>query len=235
LSNKKANGVAPQLDICRLHWGLCKLANQEGIVEYDLETLRRRIFPDNLLINIKYLLTKLELNNIITLSHSQIKLTLWPPFGCGREAKTERFEREPWHNPDPIQKSYAGKDAAKPKKHEDLISKSGLTGLHYPPAFNAFLQAWPNQPIIPDQKKFAWREWDALERSNSLPDVSLLMLTLKTNPPGPRTWPGTWLRKKPWRKPTPKAACKTCNDERIIYGVRPDGTKGAIPCPKCAQ
>lgn len=202
-------------------------------MEYDLETLRRKIFPDSA-INIKNLLTKLELNNIITIGNNQVKLTPWPPFGCRKDAKTERFEREPWHNPDPVKPSNAEKDAAELKRQGKLISKSGLTGFRFPPAFDAFLLAWPNQPITYDQKKYAWREWDALVRSKMLPDISLIILALKAVPPGPHNWPGTWLKKKAWQKPATKIACATCNDEKIVYGVRPDGTKGAIPCPKCS-
>jgi hypothetical protein len=116
LSNRKGKSDVPQLEICRLHRGLCELANQDGIVEYDLETLRRKIFPD-ILVNIKNLLTELELNNLLTVGHKHVKLTPWPQFGCRKSAtKTERFERDPWHEPDPVQSSNAIRDAAT-KRH----------------------------------------------------------------------------------------------------------------------
>jgi hypothetical protein len=224
---------APQFNICKLHRGLYALANQEGIVDLDLEKIRRAVFPDSET-NVKYLLTKLELNGNIVLNKRYIKLTPWPKIGCAEIAlKNERFEREPWKEPQSIQPPTAGKDAA--KRQERLLSKSGLTGFNYPPAYTTFLKSWPNQPIRYDQNKFAWREWQALDRAQALPDISLLVLILKTSPPGPKTWPGTWLKHRPWKKPHTPIACVTCNDERIIYGTRPDGTKGAVTCPKCTK
>jgi hypothetical protein len=217
-----------QPNICKLHHGLFALANSEGVVDLDAETIARRIFP-NESVNVEMLLTKLELNGNLESANSRIKLVM-PRTGCNQSAtKAERFEREAWTEP---HLTNAVKDT---RKRTKLSKEAGLTGFVYPPSYSAFMKSWPHQPISRDQNKAAWREWQALDRSKSLPDISVLILALKTSPPGPRTWPGTWLKRRPWRKPHIPVKCLVCNDEKVVYGVRPDGTKGAVPCPKCSK
>lgn len=219
----------PQVSICHLHRELYRLANREGILELDLEKLQQIVFPDSA-INLKNMLTKLEKYGEITLGTNFIKLTPWPRIGCRNlSPKTERFDRRLWAEPKAVNPKTAKGDAGRERQ---LICKSGLSRFRFDPAFKAFLQLWP-LPTDRDRRKLARREWDRLSQSNALPDISLIILTLKSFPPGPRTWPHTWLKKRPWKKPRVTPTCPTCHDEKIVYGVRPDGTKGAIPCPKC--
>lgn len=87
-----------QPNICKLHHGLFALANSEGVVDLDAETITRRIFP-NESVNVAMLLTKLELNGNLESANNRIKLVM-PRTGCNQSAtKAERFEREAWTEP----------------------------------------------------------------------------------------------------------------------------------------
>lgn len=223
--------LTPQISICYVHQKLCELADRAGNIDYDPETLRRKILPDHPT-ELKNFLTKLELYGILSIDNNCITLTPWPRLNHRLQIteKSERFERSPCQSPH-CSTSKADRDATTRK--EKLINKSGLRGFYYPPAFKTFLKAWP-QALSHDQRKAAWNEWQTLDRSQALADISLLILALKTYPPAPKMWPHTWLKKRPWKKPADKIVCKTCCDERMIYGTRSDGTKGAIPCPMCS-
>lgn len=227
------------MKLCKLHYGLQTLANSEGIIYEKFETIAAKIFNDSK-IKIEPILTILEKSEILVLEGDPlyIRLLPWPEFGQRESATKGDCLRESYsNNPIPsILKSKSSIEKRKQFKYENRLQKAGLTGFTRPPAFEAFLKAWPNPITDPKAIGNALTEWNKLDRTKKLPDISSLILALRKNPPGPRSWPNTWLKKNPWNPPRRYAPlCPVCNDETRVYGITPEGKKGAVPCPRCQK
>jgi hypothetical protein len=224
------------MNLCKLHYGLHLLANREGVILEKFETIAAKVFPDQKL-NIAPLLTVLEKCGILQLEGNplHIRLNQWPEMGHRQIAsKADCFQAAHHGSGDPETKESAPrKTPQEVNQYEMRLKKAGLTGFTRSPAFSVFLEAWPNPITDKKATTTAGQEWDKLERAKKLPDISLLLVALKKSPPPPRTWPSTWLKKHPWYQTTRLPDCPTCNDEGLVYGVTPEGKKGAMPCPKC--
>jgi hypothetical protein len=232
------------MKICRLHYGLFLLADKTGRVPYDPEVIRQRLFPEQT-INLTHLLNLLEKSGLIVIDGDPlvIRLLPWPEVGARPTArKGERLQEPslvaPWQGFSPA-KSTSDTPLQKEKeaiKRTLTAQKTGLAGFQYSPAFLSFMKSWPYLLNRPEMRRRAWAEWEILSRSRTLPDIGVILLALQLHPPGSRTWPATWLRRKPWRLDRPqRPECPICGDEGVIYGVRENGSKGAIPCPKNCQ
>ncbi len=230
------------MDICRLHLGLYLLANSQGQVLYDIQMIQRKIFPDSK-IDIGLLLGILEKNRFFTLEGNPliIKLLTWPIFSPEALDKQDRYLEKPHHIVTPPKPSqHASIDPNQEKRRQKFrkdkaIRDKGLATFHNPASFTVFSKAWPGN-MIGNQYKNALLQWKRLEKSQALPDITIVLQALKEFPPPDRTWPSTWLKKKPWHLIRKNAECRICHGEKIVYGTdSATGKKGALPCPKCQQ
>lgn len=227
------------MKICKLHYGLHLLANREGVISEKFEIIAAKIFGDEK-IKIAPLLEILEKSGILSLEGNPfyIRLNPWPEFGQRQTAsKSDCFQDCAAHSNDllPTALTQASQELKEKFAYEHRLEKGGLTGFTRPPGFKVFMEAWPN-PIHSEATRPALLEWNRLIRSKKMPDISVLLLALKKNPPTPRGWPSKWLKDRPWapaRRYAP--TCPICNDETLVYGTTPEGKKGAVPCPKCTQ
>lgn len=102
--------------------------------------------------------------------------------------------------------------------------------------FKVFIDHFPAKQLYPTAIRDGWKMWARLTKYGERPSLQVILHTLKTHPPGPKAWaPSTWLKRRYWKeeKIPLKHICPVCLGERQIYGVQPDGIKGAVPCRDC--
>ena len=234
------------MHLCRLHYGLYLIANAEGIVPFNAETIRQRLFP-NEAVNVAVLIGILEKAGVITLEGDPLAIRLieWPQLGkCKTARKGEKLQDikglffskgfAPTNQAKGGPETISTEEKRRQFRSEKNLKKAGLISYAKSPAFLAFLKAWG--PLKhPRMAGRAEQQWKILERSHNLPDIGIILLALRRHPPAAKAWPSTWLRQKPWQEAHRRVFCHVCHDEGIVYGTSEKGVKGALPCPKCAQ
>jgi len=102
--------------------------------------------------------------------------------------------------------------------------------------YRLFIEAFPVRKLRPWSVHHAWPYWEKLLRHGELPALGVLLHYLKVKPPQkPYNTPLTWLKQHFWtdKRPDPDNLCPSCAGEGVVYGTKPDGTKGAVPCELC--
>lgn len=227
-----------EMKICKLHMGLYILADHTGRVPYNLAILRAKIFPGEH-IDVEKLIHVLEDTRLLTIEGKPLSIRLipWPTFGRCPTRKGDQLQASAIGDPfQPVAPGAIPPDLQKKRNQQNKdakIRRIGLAGIPLTPGFKVFIQNWPVPFTHKLMETTAWKAWKQLERAQALADISLILQALKSHPPIEKMWPSTWLKKKFWRQPKTPISCRTCFDEGIIYGPRPDGSKGALPCPKC--
>jgi hypothetical protein len=165
-----------------------------------------------------------------------IRLIPWPHFGGCRTGKSDQLQASASGDPFiPVSPSPELEEKRKKDKVFKKIKKDGLTDLRQSSSFKVFIKAWPLHLTHRLMEPNAWNTWKQLERSHGLADNALILQALKDHPPTGKMWPQSWLKKRHWRKTKAPISCRICFDEGLVYGPRLDGSKGALPCPKCKK
>jgi hypothetical protein len=225
------------MQICKLHLGLYTLADHTGRVPYVPEIIKAKIFPDDP-IKIEPLIKTLEEAKLLTIESKPLSIRLipWPQFSRCTTGKGDQLQALGAGDPfEPVAITPELQKQRKKERDFKKIQKTGLTNLGKSPSFRIFIKAWPLPLTHFLMEANAWNVWKQLERAKGMMDISLVLQALKKYPPTGKMWPQTWLKKKLWRKGRSTAKCPICFDEGRIYGPRDDGSKGALPCPKCKK
>jgi hypothetical protein len=103
-----------------------------------------------------------------------------------------------------------------------------------PEAFIHFMGYFPKQDWGKMERSRARQQWRQLQADGALPPLEVLIACVRETPPEKLPNPSTFLKYQPWLSSyTPN--CAYCDNERVVYGTKPDGSKGLMPCPKCQK
>jgi len=217
------------LDLCLLHRGLYSLADKALQIPFDPDHIRKKLNLGQE-IDLLEMINNLEEAGHLTFEGSPLTIRLkpWPKTCSSKAEATDRFLNPPLIMPKESKKTETN------KRNTEIYHEAGLRTFAQPADFKHFLAAWG-----PVRKKIAidraFNQWKLMEKAKTLPDISVIITALRLNPPTARTWPGSWLKKQPWKTKRQSVHCKVCFDEKIVYGVDTYGNKGPIPCPICQK
>jgi hypothetical protein len=111
-------------------------------------------------------------------------------------------------------------------------SKPGPKIIPDSPDFIQFMSLYPRQNWGKMERSRSREIWRRLENEKNLPPLAVLFESVKAIDISNLPNPSTFLKRSPWSD-TYVPDCLYCNNDRVVYGIKPDGSKGLMPCPKC--